>query len=311
MIERVQVSRELIDQIVFGMENQDATFYLDTLESRVVSDDDREENDRDRYIEVPQWRSVDGYNLMEQFAATLHNPIYRERLRSILASGRGVFRQFKDTVRERHEIERAWFGFKERHMRGLVSDWINELREQEGLERLTNTVLETTTDELVTIDFEFRDVTPAEVEELHALDRDAFWELYPDLPDSAVELLYDEQRARLAGMDSETSRVRVVDTQGGEFAGFIWAHVVIKDEQKIAFVRQLYVLPEFRGLGIARQLLFWFFEAAHGESIDYVMLDLQGEALALLPHFSDYGMKASRTALTLAVEPWYRSEHLV
>lgn len=310
MIELVQVTRELVDQIVFGMENQDSTFYLDTAESRVLPEQELEEAaDDSRYIQVPEWRSVDGYNLMEQFVAALHNPIYRERLRSILASGRGVFRQFKDTVRERREIERAWFTFKERHMRSIVTDWLNGLREQAGLERLSDTP-ETLTDELVDIDFTFRDAGSGEHPNLQELDREAFSELYPDLSEEIIALYYRDQREGVPRMDAKESRIRVAETLGGEFAGFLWATVSNAGEQHVSFVRQLYVVPEFRGLGLARALLHWLFETAHAEKIDIVLLDLQGDALALVPHLTDYGMRASRTTLSLAVEPWYRSEHL-
>ncbi len=311
MIESVQITRELIDQIVFGMENQDAAFYLDTAESVVVPEHDLlADAPANRYIPVPEWRSVDGYNLMEQFVATLHNPIYRERLRAILASGRGVFRQFKDTVRERREIERSWFSFKERHMRGIVTEWLNELREQAGLERLRDETLETSTEELVDIDFVFREIDPGEIPDLRQYDREVFDELYPELPEAVVGLLYREQRESLPAMDSEYSRVQVAETLGGEFAGFLWATVSEADQGRLAMIRQLSVLPDFRGLGVGRALLYDFFSAASQEKVDHVLMDLQGEALVLASHFEAYGMRSTRTTLALDVRRWYLSEHL-
>ena len=133
------LTRELIDQIMFGMENQDTDFLLDLYDQKVVRIDelpDEGQDDEARYIPLPEWRSVDGYNLMEKFVASLHNPIYREILRSILASGKGVFRQFKDALKERQEIERLWYRFKEREMRAHVVEWYNVLRESWGLARI-------------------------------------------------------------------------------------------------------------------------------------------------------------------------------
>ncbi|MFW6313725.1 MAG: UPF0158 family protein, partial [Spirochaetota bacterium] len=196
----LRLTRELIDQIVFGMENQDREYVLDTEEATVIPAEQIPEGaPAERYLSLPAWRSVDGYNLMEQFVATLHNPIFRSRLRAILASGRGVFRQFKDTVRERREIERLWFNFKERAMRDLVTDWYNDLREHEGLERLEAMVAETETDQLVESDFAFRGVEAGEVELIRSLDREAFDEVFSDTEAGIVEAFYAQFRDGLPG----------------------------------------------------------------------------------------------------------------
>ncbi len=310
MIAEVHFSRELIDQIIFGMENQEHKFYLDTQDSSVVPSAERvPDAPEERYIPVPPWRSVDGYNLMEQFVAMLHNPIFRERLRSILASGKGVFRQFKDTVRERREIERNWYTFKDRHMRALVTEWFNEMREREGLERLAELDTHDETDELVDIDFVFRGMREDEAQQIESLDRDAFSEIYENLSGSLVDLHFREQRAHKPDLRHEESRVLVAETLGEEFAGFLWARVMREGEAQAAFVQQLYVLPEFRGLGVARALLERFFAESHAAGVAQVVFSLNGAAFGFVGKFESYGMSRVGAKLTLDVESWHRAEH--
>ena len=305
----LRLTRELVDQIVFGMENQDRHFVLDTEEGVVVPADqahgDREEK---RYVPLPEWRSVDGYNLMEQFVTTLHNPIYRTRLRSILSSGRGVFRQFKDTVRERHDIERLWFAFKDKAMRDLVVGWYNDLRELEGLERLELEPAETETDQLVESDFVFRPARGDELETVATLDRESYGEMYPDSHPDIVDLYYSDDRDGIPAPSDPASTVLVAETQGSDFAGFLWAVTRRSGEATVAFVRQLYVLPEFRGFGLAREMLHLFCHRAHDQRWSEIRLPLSGTSLDLEPSFSAYGMEKQRVVLGLDVDRWYRSE---
>jgi GNAT superfamily N-acetyltransferase len=305
----LRLTREVIDQIVFGMENQDRDYYLDTDDATVVPEDQiDEEQVGERYLIVPEWRSVDGYNLMEQFVATLHNPIYRARLRAILASGRGVFRQFKDTVRERREIERLWFTFKERRMRELVIDWFNDVREREGLERLEELPAETETDQLIRTDFVFRPARPEELKLVEDLDRKAFTEAYPDADEQTVGLYYEQFRAGLPPVSAPTSSVRIAETQGGDFAGFLWAVRRRTGETSVAFVQQIYTIPDFRGFGLARELWHGFCRELYDEQVGEVQLPLHGAAQDLEPNFVNYGLTRQCTMFTLDVAHWHRSQ---
>lgn len=305
----LRLTRELVDQIVFGMENQDRDYVLDTDEAKVIPADQVEADETgDRYVELPEWRSVDGYNLMEQFVATLHNPIYRSRLRSILASGRGVFRQFKDTVRERREIERMWFNFKEKAMRDLVADWYNDLREREGLERLELENTETETDQLIELDFVFRSASDEELPAIHELDREAFDEIFDDCDDDTVDLYYQASREGIPAVSDAASTVLVTETQGGEFAGFLWAITRRSGEASAACVVQLYVLPEFRGFGLARETLRTFVRDAHERRLGEVHLSLAGSALDLEASFTAYGLARHSVELAIDVDRWYRSQ---
>ena len=305
----LRLTRELVDQIVFGMENQEREYVLDTEEGSVIpADQAHPDAEKDRYLSLPEWRSVDGYNLMEQFVASLHNPIFRERLRAILASGRGVFRQFKDTIHERQEIERLWFSFKDRKMRELVADWYNELREREGLERLEAIVAETQTDQLIETDFVFRPATPDDLELIDQLDRDAFDEVFPETDSETVQLYYDHHRSGMPELSAPESTVLVTETQGADFAGFLWAVVRHGEEVTVSFVEQVYILPEFRGFGLARELFRTYCRQAHREGASGINLPLYGTSLDLEPNFTNYGLARQSVRLTMDVDQWYRSE---
>ena len=87
---KFELTAELIGQLVFGMENQEASQVFDTenlglVESQqafsAASDGDFPD---DRYLPLPEWKSVDGFNLMESFVINLRNPVVREELRAIL-----------------------------------------------------------------------------------------------------------------------------------------------------------------------------------------------------------------------------------
>ena len=79
--------------------------------------------DPDRFLPLPQWLPSDGFHTMEKFVSTLRNPIYREKLKEVLQSGRGVFRQFKDVLQEQPSIQRLWYYYKDREMRNRIYEW--------------------------------------------------------------------------------------------------------------------------------------------------------------------------------------------
>ena len=73
---------------------------------------------------------------MESFVTSLDNPAYREQLSRALTMGKGVFRAFKDALKQNKEIEKLWFAYKERRLRGVIISWYNANREARGLAKL-------------------------------------------------------------------------------------------------------------------------------------------------------------------------------
>ncbi len=278
-----ELTPELVDQVIFGMENQDTEYYVDTRvgivvpELEITEEADESDTGEQRYIPVPEWRSVDGYNLMEGFVGTLRNPIYRERLRKILASGRGVFRQFKDTVKERKEIERLWFNFKEKEMRRIVVEWFNDMRETAGLDRVELEFEDT--EDLVFSDFVVDVATVGELGRVQDLDRAAFGEMYDGEPDAVVAYYRSLSRASAPEVDAEESVVLVARTPAEEFAAFLWAvEEAVPGGPRFGRILQIYVTPEYRGLGLARAMLHSYRTSAIGKGIERLLIRVEGES---------------------------------
>lgn len=304
-----QLTRELLDQIIFGMENQDEEFYVDARTEQLVTDRDVDpedlENEEDRYIAIPEWRSVDGYNLMEKFVASLHNPLYRESLRRILASGKGVFRQFKDALKERREIERLWYNFKERAMRDVVLDWYNDLRESWGLERV-DLEIEEDTEQLVLTDFLIAPPNAEHLQEIAEMDRQAFRDMYEERSDAFSAYMHRTARAADPALSDPRSIVLAAGTPTGEIAGFLWSiHDEIAEGQTIARVRQVYVKPEFRGLGVAKTMVTEYLKTAHQAGVAEAICPLCGGGQVLSDVFQQEGGELLEQTFAIDVRHWY------
>ena len=81
--------------------------------------------DEDRYVRLPRWGPAEGFHLMESFVTSLDNPAYREQLSRALTMGQGVFRAFKDALKQNKEIEKLWFAYKEQRLRAVIVSWYN------------------------------------------------------------------------------------------------------------------------------------------------------------------------------------------
>jgi GNAT superfamily N-acetyltransferase len=317
---KFELNQELIEMIIFSMENQSTAYYLDTHKLNVVAEDDIEDYLQDheekpdesgetafdeRFISIPEWRSVDGYNLMEKFVASLHNPIFRERLRNILASGRGVFRQFKDTVKEKKEIERLWYSFKEREMRQVVREWYNDLREQWGLERME--LKGTETEQLIITDFVFGNDVIRWRREISEGDRAAFAEMFEERGDAYVEWVMQSNRKGFPDPLDDASLVITAETPAEEFAGFAWGlREDLSDGRMIFLLFQLYVMPEYRGLGLGTGLFERLCDAAYGIGADRMELSLFGEGKIMQDYIKSCGFDSIGAVFGIEMRSWHR-----
>lgn len=324
-----QLTKELIDQIMFGMENQEDDFVLDSTTAQVVRMRESEEDSGDeRYVPLPEWRSVDGYNLMERFVASLHNPIYRESLRRILASGKGVFRQFKDALKDKKEIERLWFNFKEREMRSLVVEWYNTLRDSWGLERIGEPDGDET-EALLLSDFTIQTLSP-DTEVMLAFDsehtdrptrgaasaiilhfaRVAFQECFPGYSAALVDFLFLRRNRLQPDPASVQASIAGMFTPTGELAGFIWgADEELADRTLVNTVGGLYVLPAYRGLGLAETLFNRYCEEAYGRQVSVMIMELPGNSSVLRQMLDRAGVKAISESFQLDMVSWYHENH--
>ena len=305
------LTRELVDQIVFGMENQEQQFFLDLETMEVVPMEDvvDPEEDAQRFVPLPEWQSVDGFNLMERFVQNLHNPLARTELQQILLSGRGVFRQFKNCLRQYPEVAKRWYRFKETQMRDLVAEWYSEVMETAGLEYVEPEFEDT--EDLVLDDFELilgNGPELAESESLAELDLDALEarclaELYPESSESEFWRWLRETDAEAGQVDLATRAdcvLAVLLTPTGEAAGYLRLQTrPLESGERWAVVRRLYVVPEYRGLGAAKTIVDKVLEKRTDLGISRIVWDLPGSCAFLYPFVESVGFVPWSTGFLL------------
>ncbi len=307
------LTEELIDQIIFAMEDQQHRFVVDRETGALLREDElpaaeggreaeaeapgearraasgrgRETEEpgaldgvpetRPRYLPIPAWGPTEGFHLMERFVLKLRNPIFAEMLREALSSGQGVFRRFKDMLRKNREIERLWFAFKDKEMRQVVEQWYQTERELAGLERLAaegEPPLELVASDFAIVRGEARHVEPA-----LKLDQKVVGELQAG----------PYNRSDLPPLLDRRSLFLAAELGGGEFAGFVWA---VEEGPSSLRLAQLAVRKHFRGIGLGTQLLRRLLLQAREGSYARVLAPLRGDCLALSRLFEGLGFSA-------------------
>jgi ribosomal protein S18 acetylase RimI-like enzyme len=273
---------QVIDKISFAMEDQKERYAasvetgeLVTLASLV--------DPGDAWVPLPRWGSAEGFHLMESFVTSLDNPAWREQLSRALTLGRGVFRGFKDVLKVNKDIEKLWFSYKERRLRGIIVSWYNANREARGLARLPEEPEET--DELVMSDFSFSWGAGEHGPDIQALDRDAFYGLFPQEDPALLEDRFAGKREDVPAPGSPTAPVLVAETPGGDLAGFVWGAV----EGTSVHIVQLAVNEGLRGLGIGESLLRQFLVAMRGRGMRRLTTELMGRSLRSADFFQSVG----------------------
>ncbi|WP_319558771.1 UPF0158 family protein [Marispirochaeta sp.] len=313
----MELTPELIDQIIFGMENQISYYYLDMEMGRVEEEsqlDENQQSDEERYVLIPRWSSADGFQLMERFVDSLRNPVFRERLRDALASRKGVFRNFKNILKERDDIQRLWFQFKEREMRSRVLEWYEQVCDALGYQKLGPEPEET--EDLVLSDFVISSAEPEVRDRLEEYDLKAFRESCGDNPQDLTHLLFLARRS-LIPKDPDKLVVFKAATPEGETAGLIWgtdawlspqATAFFDEDPGVSFLMQFYVMPEFRGLGLAKLLLDTYIHEAYNREMKRVILDLWGSAQSMGRILDEYGFYSYRSSFYLDLDLWEKNK---
>jgi GNAT superfamily N-acetyltransferase len=237
-----ELTQALIDEILFCMEDQNTKFLLDTQESKLI---DTELNDikdglnkeEQRFIEIPEWHSPDGFLIMEQFASSRRNSFVRDALTQSLERGKGVFRSFKDALNRYPETGKRWFIFKEQAMKRRIIQWYNGLRESWNMEKIGFEEPEET-QELILEDFAFRDRTPDDAVAIAALHRICLKER----PHSAAHNReYDPSKVN--------NKIIVAEAMEHGIAGY-----TAIEEQDGGYRLIVEIQPEYRGLGLGSEL---------------------------------------------------------
>ena len=263
---------------MFSMENQDQILSFDALEGICVDmdaiDDDYEiVIDDQRYYDLPDWTSAQGFRVMEQFTARVHNPLLREALLNALGQRKGVFRRYKEVLRAAPAVEREWYRFKDRQMKAAVYEWYNDLRKFWGLEKIS--FEEETETQLLQEDFTFQVEKRGTLntELLHNFIRKT--EVRSDDGDKILSFDdFDEraafEAARMLGYTSFfDANVCAAAEQKHGTTQHNAAYITASNENGLCGVCSivafpfnesfcipfLRVLPEYRGLGLGKELL--------------------------------------------------------
>ena len=273
---------EIVDRIVFAMEDQGADYSVDVETAEMVKDWGAHLGDR--FVPIPPWRPIDGFQLMERFVPTLRNPIHRGRLRDALNSRGRVFRTFKDELRNIPSVEQLWYRFKMAEMRRIVTEWYELERRSRGLARLGPEPEET--DDLVASEFAFGRAEAPELEHVARLHGASLREA------SATRPLAVEADPDALVMVARGSRPGIVGFIGG-----------VPERGDTMWVGAIAVAPEFRGLGIGRALLSHFIDEAARGGFSSVEVELCDQEQDLEPLFVQQGFSPVAKTFRLPLAP--------
>jgi ribosomal protein S18 acetylase RimI-like enzyme len=276
----------MIDKIAFAMEDQKERFAVDVETGELIPASSLGPGSEERFVRLPRWGSAEGFHLMESFVTSLDNPAYREQLSRSLTMGKGVFRAFKDVLKQNKEIEKLWFAYKERRLHGVIISWYNANREARGLAKLPAEPEET--EELVMSDFTFTWEIGEHAEAVRQLDRDAFFELFPSESPADLEKRLLEKRRGLPAAGGGSSPILVAETPAGELAGLVWGVI---DDGSVNIV-QLAVSPGYRGTGLGEVLLRQFLTAMRSRGMQRLVTELMGKSLRFSDFFQSVGFVA-------------------
>ncbi len=264
-----ELSDLLVQKILFAMENQTVKSALDATIPDVIylntQDEKVNQIDENVIFSLPEWSSKDGYALLEEFAFSLHSPLVKQELKDILLTGRGVFRNFKNAVKQYPEIERKWHFFKNKKMMARIYQWYNALREGWGLESLVADADNfEETDELVLSDFVFKSFEDkSDKEAVLCAIKQISSDVSLDCPQGVLLAL--ESINNYFFEYGEKADIGIVcKSISGEFVGCIIGSFSPADCKKTIVVKTFFVQEGFRGLGIANELMSEFFESAKG-----------------------------------------------
>jgi GNAT superfamily N-acetyltransferase len=221
---------------------------------------------------------------MERFVSTVKNPLYRDELRAALNGGRGVFRRFKDILKQHEPLERLWYNFKDREMRQVVAEWYARITEAEELAKLGEEPEEN--EALLLSDFVLREQY-GDPEEIADTLRKAVEEAYAEY----APALREHMCIRLSsGIDEETLLFSA-ETPEGERAGSLAARVYENVVGSVMVIRYLYVEEAFRGLGLSKVLIDKCIEAARREEVAELMCELPGRSFFMEKEFLQRGFR--------------------
>ena len=273
---------EIVDRIVFAMEDQSADYSVDVDTAEMVKDQGAHLGDR--FVSIPPWRPLDGFQLMERFVATLRNPVHRGRLREALSSGGRVFRTFKDELKRSPYLEQLWYRFKMTEMRRVVTEWYDTERRSRGLARLGPEPEET--DDLLASEFAFGRARSCEMAYVARLQ-------------DALSAAGSAPRS-VPSADDPRALVIVARCSQPGIAGFIAGR---RADDGALSIEAIAVAPDFQGLGVGQALLGHFIDQGERLGVHAIQVELAGPEQELATMFVQQGFSAVAQTLRLSLAP--------
>ncbi len=298
------LTKDLLDSIIFAMEDQVSDYYLDVQEIQLISEeeyryllqDDASAGEGERFVPIPDWEPSDGFHLMETFANRVRNPLYRQRLLDALQSGKGVFRKFKDVLSEIPVLERKWFSFKDEQLKREVITWY---REQEGVLSLQELPQEheESTDDILLEDFYLESYEGILSQEMETLLEQLLEEMEAGSEQSKLAALLFEHRLEGESLD----HFQLARTQEGALVALL-AYVPLTDS--VVEVPFFGVAQEYRALGLFRLLFDSFCRQMARFHYQKIIITLGGDAVALKRLYSPYSVSTITVQLGLDTQLW-------
>lgn len=265
------LTAKLADEILQALENQEQTFVVDSKNECLVPLSSKVSVDEDSFYALPEWTSSQGFSLREDFVSALHSPIAKDELQRILHSGRGVFRSFKNTLKEYPEVEKLWHQYKNKQMLSYINDWYNQLREIWGLEKLQQEPEDN--EDLLNDDFQFFEYSSSNYKELVQIFNDAAkGDFDSSIPEEIKEAVFSLWQQGFENGESRNQTGIICRSLNNEFAGCITSAPVTNRTDNIVILTSFYVHERFRGLGLGAQLLSKHLEVLKDQKKQWVLL---------------------------------------
>lgn len=263
---------ELTDSIISAMENQEKVFLVDAASNQLVEGGNHTSDDENFY-DLPEWKPADGFLIREDFVNQLHSPLAHDKLQSVLHSGRGVFKNFRNVLKDYPEIDKRWHIFKHKIMSARINEWYNSLREIWGLEKLDQ--LSESDDSLVHDDFSFKEYDSSVDKKTILLNIDASWYDDEEVPSEVNEAICKMWLNHFENDKADFQTGYVCYSLSDEFSGCITASSILDRQKNILTITSLFVPEQFRGLGIGTELI----------NLCITKLEKLGKGWILIPNF--------------------------
>lgn len=259
----------LVQEIIFGMENQDQEMCFDVQSGMVVPEE--EVDNQDYALELPDWTSRDGFGLMQRFSENCGNKKVKAALLKELGSHqRGVFRRFRAVLDENPEELQKWYSFKEKKMASEVRIWYRDLNKPVSEFEKVHDM-----DSLVLQDFQIE------------LD-------FGDYSDEIKELSPREFQ------DKETEAVISLDPMD-ELVGFV-SYIIEKEDSPKARVLHYFVKEEYRKLGLFDLMYEKFLSQLREEKVSSVLFPVSADFDFIANRFAGMNSRVVKTVLDVSLE---------